>query len=186
MRVEIIRNFDRDMTTVRLETPRLVLRRMTAADADAHIAFMQAPETARFLSPDGEPPERMDAWRQFASYLGHWEIRGFGFFSVIEKETGRWVGRVGPWRPEGWPGLEVGWGIAPDARGRGYAPEAAEAAVAWALEAFPELDRVISLIDPENAPSRAVAAKIGERKTDETFDLWGVALDVWAVERPAG
>lgn len=42
-------------------------------------------------------------------------------FSVIEKKTARWIGRLGPWQPEGWPGSEVGWDLHPDAWGQGYA-----------------------------------------------------------------
>ena len=51
--------------------------------------------------------------------IGHWAIRGYGFFSVEHRATGAWVGRVGPWYPEGWPAPEVGWTLSPDHRGRG-------------------------------------------------------------------
>ena len=83
-------------------------------------------------------------------------------FSVDEKKTGDWVGRVGPWKPEGWPSLECGWAIAKDHWGKGYAPEAAIASVNWIFETFPDLPRIISLIDPGNANSQAVARKIGK------------------------
>jgi len=115
--------------------------------------------------------------------LGHGQIRGFGFFSVEEKATGAWVGRVGPWMPEGWPSLECGWGIKSEYWGKGYAPEAAIAAVRWIFEQFPELPRVISLIDPANTNSQAVARKIGESHQGEVFELWGHRLDVWSAER---
>ena len=65
--------------------------------------------------------------------MGHWAIRGYGFFSVEHRETGAWVGRIGPWYPEGWPGPEVGWTLSPDHRGRGYATEAARASVEFAF-----------------------------------------------------
>jgi RimJ/RimL family protein N-acetyltransferase len=123
------------------------------------------------------------AWRQLASYLGHWQIRGFGFFSVIEKASGQWVGRVGPWAPEGWPAIECGWGVAPDYWGRGFAPEAAVAAIAWTFETQPQLKRIISLIDPTNANSQAVARKVGEEKSGELFKVENFILDVWAAER---
>ena len=42
---------------------------------------------------------------------GSWALNGFGMFSVIEKASGLWLGRIGPWRPDGWPGNEVGWGL---------------------------------------------------------------------------
>ena len=169
--------------TIRIETERLILRPMKPEDCEPHIAMLQNPKTAAFLSPTKEPQDRMDLWRQFASYLGHWQMRGFGFFSVDEKETGNWVGRVGPWMPDGWPSLECGWSIDPAHWGKGYAPEAAIASVKWAFDQFPDLDRIISVIDPENTNSQAVAKKIGEEKSGEIFEFWGYRLDIWAASR---
>lgn len=169
--------------TLRIETERLILRQMEPKDAEPHIAMMGDPKTAAFLSPGKEPQSRGDRWRQFASYLGHWQIRGFGFFSVDEKETGEWVGRVGPWMPEGWPGLECGWSIKSDCWGKGYAPEAAIASIKWTFEKFPNLERIISVIDPENQNSQAVARKIGEENSGEIFEFWTHKLDVWAADR---
>ena len=64
---------------------------------------------------------------------GAWAIQGFAMFSVIEKVSGRWIGRIGPWQPEGWPGTEIGWGIVRDRCGFGYATEAAAATIDWAF-----------------------------------------------------
>lgn len=171
--------------TIRIETERLILRPMEPKDVDPHVAMMQDPATAHFLTPGGEPRQRWEEWRAAASMLGHWQIRGFGFFSVDEKETGEWVGRVGPWMPEGWPALECGWSIVSSRWGKGYAPEAAVAAVRWTFDRFPELTRIISVIDPSNANSQAVAKKIGEEKSGEIFEFWGHRLDVWAADRNA-
>ncbi len=169
--------------SIRLETERLVLRPMEARDVESHVEMMQDPGMAAYLTPDGKVRPRMDEWRGAAMLLGHWQIRGFGFFSVEEKATGDWVGRVGPWKPEGWPALECGWGIRKEHWGKGYAPEAAIASVRWIFDQFPDLPRVISLIDPENANSQAVAKKIGEEKSGEVFELWGLRLDVWSAGR---
>jgi len=169
--------------TILLETERLLLRPFGPEDVDAHIAMMQDPAVAAYLTPDGKARARGDEWRAAASMVGHWSIRGFGFFSVIEKDTGAWVGRVGPWMPEGWPGLECGWGIAASAWGKGYAPEAAIASIRWTFDQFPDLSRIISLIDPDNANSQRVAAKIGEAKSGEIFEVWNLRLDVWAADR---
>ncbi len=171
--------------SIRIETERLVLRPIGPEDCEDHIQMMLDPAVAANLSPTGGPQSRHDLWRQFASYLGHWQMRGFGWFSVQEKETGAWVGRVGPWQPEGWPGLECGWSIARPFWGQGYAPEAAIGAVKWAFDQFPELPRIISCIAPANANSQRVAAKIGEENTGETFELWGLTLDIWAADREA-
>lgn len=81
-------------------------------------------------------------------------------FSVIEKSTGGWVGRVGPWMPEGWPGTEVGWGIARDAQRKGYGKEAAACTIDFAFEEL-GFETVIHCIQPENAPSIALAKSLG-------------------------
>ena len=172
-------------TQISIETERLRLRPLEPRDAEAHIAMMQDPAVAAYLTVGGVPEDYMKCWRQFASYLGHWSMRGYGFFSVEEKATGRWVGRVGPWQPGGWPDFEVGWAIVSSAWGQGYAPEAARASCQWAFDTYPELSRIVSLIDPKNVNSQAVARKIGEAKTDEVFEVWGLKLDIWAVERSA-
>lgn len=169
--------------TIVLMTDRLELRPLAPADYEEHALMMQDPRVARFLSLDQRPQSRQTSWRGFASMLGHWQMRGFGFFSAFARDSGRWVGRVGPWMPEGWPGLECGWGVAPQFWGRGYAPEAAVATIRWIFEQRPELDRIISLIDPKNANSQQVAKKIGEAKTGETYRLDDLKLDIWAAHR---
>ena len=168
---------------IQIETDRLILRPLAPQDCESHIEMMGDPKVAAFLAPGKATQSRMDRWRQFASYLGHWQLRGFGFFSVDEKVTGSWVGRVGPWMPDGWPGLECGWAITSRCWGKGYAPEAAAAAIRWTFDRFPDLQRIISVIDPDNANSQAVARKIGEHNTGEIFEFWSHELDVWAAER---
>ena len=168
---------------IELETERLFLRPLAPVDVEAHCKFMGDERVARFLSLDHMPQSYANAWRGFAAMIGHWQMRDFGFFSCFEKSTGSWVGRVGPWMPATWPQLEVGWGIAPEFWGKGFAPEAALATIKWTFEKYPELDRIISLIDPENKSSQAVAQKIGETLTDETYDLEGSTLEVWSLPR---
>jgi RimJ/RimL family protein N-acetyltransferase len=90
-----------------LETERLVLRSLTDDDLDAFAAIVADPEVQRFMSG---PMDRAQAWRQLALFRGHEALRGWSQNAVVERETGRLVGRAGLWRPEGWPGLEVGWG----------------------------------------------------------------------------
>ena len=114
-----------------LETARLFLRPPSAADFPAFAEFMADANSTRYL---GGLQTRTAAWRSFAVLIGAWTLNGFSMFSFIEKETGRWVGRGGPWQPEGWPGTEVGWGIIPSAQRRGYAKEAATRAIDWAFD----------------------------------------------------
>lgn len=140
-----------------LETARLLLRPTRLEDFDAWAAWRGDAEATRFV---GGAQPRPQAWRDFVTMAGSWAIQGFGMFSVIEKATGHWVGRLGPWRPEGWPGPEIGWGLTRAAWGKGYATEGAAAAIDWA---FDELgwSEVIHSIDPANAPSQAVARRLG-------------------------
>ncbi|MFN0024545.1 MAG: GNAT family N-acetyltransferase [Parvularculaceae bacterium] len=167
-----------------LHTDRLILRPLLPGDFEAHAAMLGDPRVAQFLALGGAAPSRESRWRSFASMLGHWSMRGYGFFSVFEKSSGQWAGRVGPWMPEGWPGLECGWGIVAAHWGKGYAGEAAIATIRWTFDEHPGLPRIISLIDPANANSQAVARKIGETKTGETFhhEIAG-GLDIWAADR---
>jgi RimJ/RimL family protein N-acetyltransferase len=93
------------------------------------------------------------------------------------------VGRIGLHRPSGWPGLEVGWLLARSVWGRGYATEGARVALDFAWSSV-GADHVISLIDPGNARSIAVARRLGERFED-TIDLRGRDVRVYGIDRPA-
>jgi len=146
---------------MRIETERLILREIDPErDFEAWARSMADPETVRYIG--GKVLDRAQAWRHMASLIGHWQIRGYGFFSVETKASGEWVGRVGPWYPEGWPEPEVGWTIAREQWGKGYATEAGKAAVAFA---FRELGwhRVIHVILTGNERSVAVAERLGSR-----------------------
>ena len=163
-----------------LETERLVLRMFRESDTDAYAEMVADPEVMRFLG-GGQPVPRAEAWRNMAMVLGHWQLRGYGMWAVEEKESGEMVGRVGCWRPEGWPGLEVGWTLRRRFWGRGYATEAARASVAYAFEALDQT-RVISLIAPENVNSIRVAERLGEKPEGE-WDIFGTKVIIYAVGR---
>ncbi len=112
---------------------------------------------------------------------GHWALHGWGMFLVEEKSSGQFVGRVGPWCPPGWPGFEVGWGIAKEFRGKGYAVESTRASIDWVFANF-EIDQIVHCIDVENTASQRVALQLGARK-DREIDLFGHRADVWVTER---
>jgi RimJ/RimL family protein N-acetyltransferase len=165
-----------------IETGRLKLRPWSGADVAPNTAMLSDPGTARFITVDGKPvTEELVGWRNAAVIAGHWALHGAGMFVVEEKASGKFVGRVGPWFPPGWPGFEVGWGIASGFRGNGYAVEAARAAIDWSFATF-ELDRIIHCIDHENTASQAVARRLGAEKQGET-DLFGHVADVWVTSR---
>jgi RimJ/RimL family protein N-acetyltransferase len=162
-----------------LETERLVLRMFRESDTDAYAEMLADPEVMRFLG--GRPMPRQEAWRNMAMVIGHWHLRGYGFWAVEEKESGELVGRVGCWEPEGWPQLEVGWTLRRRFWGRGYATEAARASMDYA---FTKLDqtRVISLIAPENVNSIRVAERLGEKPEGE-WEVFGTKVIVYAVRK---
>lgn len=165
-----------------LETARLVLRPLRESDTDAYAEMMADPEVARFLTPDQKPLSAADSWRQVAMLLGHWQLRGFGMWAVAERDRpDALVGRLGPHQPGGWPDFEIGWGLARSVWGRGYATEGAAAAMRYAFEVL-NRPRVISLIDPHNVRSAAVARRLGERPVSK-WTYHGRELDVYAIDR---
>ena len=170
-----------------LETDRLVLRTWKLEDFEAFANLHADPEVMRFLSADGKPLSRFDAWRSFAGIVGHWSLRGYGFFAVVERGTNELVGRVGPWYPIDWPDFEVGWTLDRKYWGRGYATEAVRACITYS---FKELGRskVISIIHPDNRRSIRVAERVGERLegnvtvpivSDSVFLQYGVRRQDW-------
>jgi RimJ/RimL family protein N-acetyltransferase len=161
-----------------IESERLLLRQWRHADIAPNTAMLSDPGTARYITADGKPvTEALVGWRNAAIMAGHWVLHGIGMFVVEEKSTGQFVGRVGPWFPPGWPGFEIGWGIAREFRGKGYALEAARASINWAFATF-ELDRIVHCIDRENTASQAVARRLGAERESE-IDLFGHAADLW-------
>jgi RimJ/RimL family protein N-acetyltransferase len=177
------------LETLQLETARLLLRVPRVEDLDPWAELMADAEVARYIG--GVMPRSM-TWRMIMVMIGAWHAHGFAMFSVIEKRTGRWVGRVGPWMPDGWPGPEVGWAIVRDRQGRGYATEAATRAIDWAFDHLGWTE-VIHVIAPQNVASQQVARKLGSRNLrsgrlpapfeNEPVDIWGQARGAWR-QRP--
>lgn len=167
-----------------LETARLILRPPTPEDFEGWAAFAADAEVNRHL---GGPQPREVAWRTMCTMTGAWVIRGFSMFSIIEKDSGRWVGRLGPWQPEGWPGTEVGWGVTRESWGKGYAVEGATAAIDWAFDHLGWTE-VIHTIDPGNINSQNVARRLGATilrhavlppPLNDSIDVWGQSREQW-------
>lgn len=165
---------------VLLETERLLLRAFTLHDLDGFAAIRADALTMRFL---GGVRSRDDAWRDIAITLGHWSLNGFGMWAVEEKASGTFVGRVGLVKPPGWSDVEVGWAIARAYWGRGVAPEAARAALAWGFAKCGFEYVVVSLIQADNAPSIRVAEKIGET-LEGPIEFMGTQLGCYGIGRP--
>src|SRR5205823_1088887 len=148
-----------DDNIANIQTERLLLRLPRIEDFDGYAELHADEIAARHI---GGTLPRAAAWRKFLQQPGAWAIQGYAMFSVIDKARGEWVGMCGPWQPEGWPGTEVGWAFRRAAWGKGYASEAAIAAIDWS---FAQLgwSEVIHSIDAENAPSQALARRLGSR-----------------------
>jgi len=167
-----------------IETGRLRLRQWRNADMAPYTAMLSDPPTARFITVDGKPVvDDMTGWRHTVVMAGHWVLHGAGMFVVEEKASGKFAGRVGPWSPPGWPGFEVGWGIAKEFRGKGFAVEAARASIDWAFATF-DVERIVHCIDRENTASQAVARRLGARP-ERDIELFGHTAELWVTRRAA-
>ena len=97
----------------------------------------------------------------FAMVLGHWDLLGYGMFSVVPKHDREPVALVGLLRPEGWPEGEIAWNILmPAAEGQGFAAEAARAARGHAFGTL-GWSTAVSYIGPDNDRSIALAQYLG-------------------------
>jgi RimJ/RimL family protein N-acetyltransferase len=165
-----------------VETPRLRLRMPEPADARPLLDIHEHPDVIKHVLAGRAPGGVTGAWRIVAMMIGHWQIRGYGQWTVVERATDDIVGRVGLFNPEGWPGIELGWITKRSHWGKGYATEAAGAALAWAWDHV-EVDHIISIIRPDNSPSIRVAEKLGERFEHRTMTEAGEA-SIYGVYRP--
>jgi RimJ/RimL family protein N-acetyltransferase len=168
------------------ETERLLLRLPRAEDASGLLEAFADPEAMRFIG-DGSTTDLAGAERAVARWLERWEAWTIGMYVIERREDERVLGRAGflRWDPESWEigGLEteIGWGLAREHWGRGYATEAALALRDWA---FGErgLTRLISLIQPGNQASIRVAEKLGERH-ERDVEVRGNPTRLYSLER---
>lgn len=151
---------------VRIETERLILRTPVEEDFPAVDAFMQSPRSAFVGGPEPDPFAR---WRAFIGGVGHWALKGYGFFMVTLKD-GAPVGRVGVINHVMWEEPEIGWHLFDGYERQGYAAEAAIAARNWAWRVH-GLGPLISYIHPDNIASIRLAERIGA-----TFERHGSLL----------
>jgi RimJ/RimL family protein N-acetyltransferase len=147
-----------------IETERLILRPYRLDDFDGYAQMWGDPDVVRFIG--GKPFDREASWHRFLRKAGLWQVVGFGFFAVEEKDTGIFAGEAGfqesrrAIEPSIEGTLEAGWALTPNVQGWGYATEAMAAAIGWAEAAFPGR-RMTCIIDPENQPSIRVAQRLG-------------------------
>jgi RimJ/RimL family protein N-acetyltransferase len=153
-----------------LETPRLRLRGYRAGDLDAQWASMTDPEVVRFLG--GAPQSREETWRKILGSPGLWALLGYGYWVAERREDGAYLGQIGfaDFKRDMKPGIEgipeMGWIMAPQAQGRGYATEAVLAALAWADGALGG-GEIVAIISHDNGASIRIAEKGGFSSREE-------------------
>lgn len=155
---------------ITLTTERLILRVHTAADLDACAALWGDPAVVKFVG--NKVSTREQSWGRLQRYVGHWHLFGYGFFAVVDRATGQYVGEVGMSNferdimpPVG--AFETGWVLAPAAQGRGLASEALRAVLGWTDMAFPN-QTTTCIIDVNHVASLRVAEKAGYRERIRT------------------
>lgn len=140
-----------------LTTDRLILRAPMESDFPAHRAFMASEHSAMV----GGPSDEWQAWRGFMANLGHWTLRGFGFWTIALKSDNAPIGKTGFVNHPMWDEPELGWHLYEEHLGQNYAFEATSAARAYGPKFG--LDGVISYIDPANERSLHLATRLGAK-----------------------
>ena len=170
----------------RLETPRLVLRAHEASDLDPVAALWGDARVVRHIG--GTPSTRAESWARILRYAGLWSIRGYGYWALEERATGRLVGDVGladfarELSPAADVAPEAGWVLSPAVHGKGYTTEAVRAVLEWADAAL-AAPRTFCLLAEANGASLNVARKCGFREHGQADHKGSRAL-IWA--RPRG
>ena len=172
-----------------METRRLILRPPKAEDFEAFCAFSADEEVMEFLGGVASPEI---VWRHMCTLSGSWSLFGYSMFSVIEKASGNWIGRLGPWQPHGWPGTEIGWGLARSAWGKGYGTEGTVATMDFAIDQLGWTELIHTIV-PANTASARMAERLGSRILRQCpapppfegmiWDVWGQSAEEWRVNR---
>jgi len=164
----------------RVSTNRLLLRQFREEDLGAYSKIMGDYMVGKWL-PKGDGYTREEAERSLRNILEHWDRYGFGIWAVVNKKKEILLGRCGlNWITET-SEVEVDFVLAKNHWGRGYATEAAKAALTYGFEVL-KLDRIIALTKPENTASRRVIEKIGMRYT-KNAEYWGVTCAYYEISK---
>ena len=159
------------MTIPVIETERLILREHRADDFAAFMEMWADESVARYIT--GKAFTEEESWGRYLRNIGQWEALGFGFWAVEEKATRRFIGQIGYVEAmraiepslKGMP--EIGWSLASDTQGKGYALEGARAAVDWGEKHFGGAP-IRCIISPGNAASLKLAEKLGFKEFART------------------
>ncbi|WP_179378328.1 GNAT family N-acetyltransferase [Jannaschia marina] len=150
-----------------LETPRLRLRAPEMGDLPVWTAILAD-------WPDG-PVSPEDAWADFAVYTAAWLLHGHGLWTVTTR-AGEVLGFVMVGLEWGDAEPELGYMFRPEARGQGYATEAAAAARDHGMQL---LGTLVSYVDPANVASNALAARLGATRDAAAEAALAEPVHVW-------
>jgi ribosomal-protein-alanine N-acetyltransferase len=139
------------------ETDRLILRRLDEWDVDDIFAMRSDPEVMRFIRA---PQNRIETVNWLNLVSSRWESDHIGFCAIVEKQNKKFIGWCGLWRLKETGDLEIGYAIAKNAWGKGFATEAARAFLQYAFERL-KPDKIVAVAEPENLFSRRVMEKLG-------------------------
>jgi RimJ/RimL family protein N-acetyltransferase len=163
---------------VQLETRRLLLRPISMADLDEFAALHADPEVTRFIfsfdRPESEERLRKDE--------REWRERGHGLLAMLDRESGRFLGRTGLKHWTEFDETEVGWVLRRDAWGHGYATEAARACLEWGFSEL-EVPYLTAMISPGNDRSIRVAERLGMTPLRDDV-VFGQPVVVHSTDRP--
>lgn len=162
-----------------LQTKRLLLRAPQDSDSDAYEKFYADAEASKFY---GGPKSPDAAWNKLARDLGHWYLRGYGLWTLERKDNGAVVGGCGLLWPNGWPRSELTWWIAPEARQKGFAKEASQAAISFGYDIL-NWELVQTHMNDTNLAAKALALSLGGVVfSRETFPD-GLTRDIYRLPR---
>jgi len=151
---------------LKIETERLRFRQWTESDFEEFANYFADENLSKYV---GGVKNREASWRLMATYIGHYQLKGFSYPAVVEKSTGKLVGSVGLWKSGPWPEIELGYWLMGDMQGKGYGTEAGLAVKAFAFDTL-KLETLVSYIDAENNASSSLAKRLGG-ELDGVIDL---------------
>lgn len=162
-----------------ITTARLILRGPEAADFPVYRDFFADADASAFY---GGPMEADRAWRVLATDIGHWALRGYGRWSIIDRATGKMVGGCGLWWPDGYPRSELTWWIIPEARRNGFALEASKAAINFAYDHL-GWDLVETHMNDDNKAAHLLAQRLGGTVIVRERFPDGLERDIYALQK---
>ena len=146
------------------ETDRLRLERWDHARHARPFAEVNAQREVLEFVGGGDPMTREESDGFSARIAAHWDTYGFGLWAAVRKDTGAMIGFIGLCHPLWWPEMvervEVGWRLAREAWGAGYATEGGRIALDAGFEEL-QLPEIVAFVHPGNERSLAVTRRLG-------------------------